>query len=507
MAYPMVADAGVPSAGPATVAARLGADKVPAELVILVDISQSMSGSHGGLYPQVRTQLPQFLTAVARQDPQDRVAVVVFGNRNDTHTIYTGPPTPDIPLPGDATSIGTDLGYAFQLALGDLAQAPASIQLGDVMLLSDGGLWAPSDPVYDGGRGYSAPGWATLRRQVQGLGVPVTGYGLPLTSNTAVIDAQDRALTACFGSQQLVLSSNFGDLSAQLTGTQQKILASRVALAARPDSGRGVRVTWAAPPGTNGPVRLDLPSGHANLSVRLTSGTRRIPLDARNLSVHATGFPVSVTATIPPGDIALMPGQSVTLPVHLSWTPETSATGPAEGTLKLNGQVYSPFTSAIKNYYLDRSFTVGGFSGSTSPSFPATIPSSLGFLGLLLIILILLAVIAVLGGVAFYRARLNGFLTVSGVGVGGQLTLPSRPWFSGRMDQAVGIPGTLHVRGNPLNRTMRVRLRSPRLPAGENTIRPGGRTMISGLMVTHDERVSDSAETRSGAAPTEPWSR
>jgi len=508
MACPAAADAAVLSAGPAAVAAQLGADKVPAELVVLVDISQSMSGRNGGLYPEVRIQLPKFLTALAKQDPQDQVAVVVFGNRNDTHTIYSGRPTPDIPLPSDATSIGTDLGYAFQVALSDLAQAPPGIQLGDVLLLSDGGLWAPDDPAYDGGHGYQAPGWATLRRQVQGLGVPVAGFGLPLTRNIGDINALNQALTACFGSRQLTLSSNFSNLSAQLSGTQQKILASRVAVAAQPDSGRGVRVAWVGPQGTGGPVRLDQPAGHASLSVRLTSGTRRIPLDVSHLSVQATGFPVSVTATIPSAGVALKPGQSVTLPVHLSWTPETSVTGAAVGTLRLSGQVSSPFTSAIRNYYLDRSFTAGGLTGAISPPFPVTIPSSLGLLGLLLLILILAVVAVVIGGIAVYRARLHGVLTISGVGdVGGQFTLSARPWFSGHMDQAVGIPGTLYVRGNPLNRSMRVKLRSPRLPAGENTIKPGGRTMISGLMVTHDERVPDSAETPSRAAPTEPWSR
>ena len=366
IAGPTAAYADIPPAGPATVATLLGADKIPAELVVLVDISDSMSGRNGGLYPQLRTQLPEFLAAVAKQDPQDRVAVVVFGNRNDTHTIYTGPPTPDIPLPGDANSRGTDIGYAYQLALSNLARAPGGVQLGDVLLLSDGGLWAPDDPTYDGGRGYQAPGWAALRSQVQGLGIPVTGYGLPLTRNTADIDALGKALTACFGSQQLMLSPNFTDLTGQLNGTQQKILDSRVAIAAGPDSGRGVQVTWAGPAVSGGTVRLDLPSGQANVSVRLTAGSRRIPLHVNDLSVQVTGVPANVTAGISSGDIALKPGQSVTLPVHLSWPAVTGGSAAAAGgttswpgKLTLTGHVYSPFTNAIKKYYLDKSFTVG----------------------------------------------------------------------------------------------------------------------------------------------------
>jgi hypothetical protein len=241
-----------------------------------------MSASENGLYPEVQSELPQFLAALARQDPQDQVAVIVFGNRDDTRTIYPmGPPTPNIPLPGDANSLGTDIGYAFQLGLQQLSLARKNIQLGDVLLLSDGGMWAPNDPTYDAGRRYHAPGWATLRSNVQGLGIPVTGYGLPLTRNVTDIDALDQALTACFGGNQQMLSANFSDLTAQLDGTQGKVQDSRIAVASAPDSGRGVQVTWKEPATSDGALRLDLPRGKANLSVRLTATTRHIPLHVR----------------------------------------------------------------------------------------------------------------------------------------------------------------------------------------------------------------------------------
>lgn len=517
--YAVPASADVPPAGPATVAAALGANKIPAAIVVLVDISDSMSASENGLYPEVHTELPQFLAALARQDPQDQVAVIVFGNRNDTRIIYPmGPPTPNIPLPGDADSLGTDIGYAFQLALQQLSVAHKNIQLGDVLLLSDGGMWAPNDPTYDGGRGYHAPGWATLRSHVQGLGIPVTGYGLPLTRNATDIDALGQALTVCFGEHQQMLSANFSDLTAQLNGTQDKIQSSRIAVGAAPDSGRGVQVTWQGPASSIGAGRLNLPSGQADLSVRLTATTRRIPLHVRNLSVQVTGLPAGdITARISTADIALAPGRSVTLPVHLSWPQVTADSAAAAGgrrswpvTLTLNGHVYSPFTNAIRKFYLDKSFTIGTLAGNTSPGFVAVIPSSIGLFDWLLILLLAALALAAGGVLAGRRARLRGVLIVSTVGDKSYpFILPSRPWFSSRIDDVLGIPGVIHVRGNPVNREMRVKLRDSKLPDGEDTLEPDGRTMISGLMITHEGEMPD--ETSSGPWPSsarsgpEPW--
>src|SRR6516162_9312539 len=81
------AAAGVTPAPASVVAADLGADKIPAALVILVDTSASMAPP-AGLYPRVHEQLPKFLAALARQDPQDQVAVVQFASKAATRTIY-----------------------------------------------------------------------------------------------------------------------------------------------------------------------------------------------------------------------------------------------------------------------------------------------------------------------------------------------------------------------------------------------------------------------------------
>jgi hypothetical protein len=508
IAYEAPANADVPPASPSTVATRLGAGNIPAAFVVLVDVSDSMSMSQGGLYHQVYIELPKFLTALAKQDPQDQVAVIVFGNRNDTHTIKPmGPPTPDIPLPPDAThDIGTDLGYAFQLALGDLGKVPKNIQLGGVLVLSDGGLFAPDDPTYDGHLGYSAPGWAALRTQLKGVGIPVTGYALPLTRNRADVANLDKALTSCFGPHQETLSSDFSNLSSQFE--TQDVLKSRVAVAAGPDSGQGLKVTWHGPTTDSGALRLDLPSGSADLSVSLATRTRRVPLRVSDLSIKTDGFPADVTATISASDIALQPGRPVSLPVHLSWPPVTRNSPVAQGgtrswsgRITLSGHVYSPFANAIQNYYLDKSFIVAGLTGNVSTGYLATIPGPTSLLILLLIILLPVVLVAVACAVLLRRAALHGTLTLTTAGkVSVPFTLPRRPWFSTQLDDSIKKSGVIRVSGNPFNHAMRVKLRNSTLPDGENTLLPGGRTMISGLTIAHEQKKSQP----SGHVPESP---
>lgn len=484
------ARADVPPAGPSVVAAELGASKIPAALVVLVDVSKSMSASNDGLYPQVRSELPKFLAALARQDPQDRVAVVVFGTRSDTQTIYPmGRPKTNIPLPPDATSAGTDIGYAFEKALANLGQAPKNMQVGGILLLSDGGINAPDDPTYDGGAGYNAPGWAKLAIQAQGLGIPITGYGLPLTDDPNDVQALDAALKAGFGAQRQMLAPNVSDLGSQLDVAQQKILNARVAGAAGPDSGRGVRVTWHGSPADGGALHLDLGAGHADLPVTFTATTQRVPLHATDLSVRSTGFPASVTGTVSNSDVSLEPGRPVTVAVHLTWQrvaggSSLMAAGKSwRGQLTLNARVYSPFSNAIQHYYLDKSFTVGGLADATSAEFPATAPGSVNLLEWLLILLL---VAALLAAFCVYRARLGGTLILTTVrGETGEVPLPPRPWYSWRTDQLIGIPGDMSVRGSPLSSKMWIRLRNSRLPDSEITLMPGERTMIAGIDVVH----------------------
>ena len=470
------------------VAADLGADKIPAALVILVDTSDSMAPPTG-LYPSVYQQLPKFLAALARQDPQDEVAVVQFASKAATRTIYPmGPPTPNIPLlqnPGFTE--GTDIGYAFQLALNDLVQ-DKNAQVGGVMLLSDGGMWEPSDPVYDGGKGYRAPGWAQLRRQVQGLGIPVTGYGLPLTTRQGDISALEAALSACFGSQQVMLTSDFNDLSSQFDTAQQKIMNSRVAVAAAGDSGHGVRVSWDGGAVSGGTFQLNPAAGHAQASVTFTATTDRIPLSVSRVSVTAAGFPEEISASTAPLNITLRPGQSVTVPLRLTWQPMTTEAFPASGTIRLHASVASADSNAIRNFYQDASFAVGGLTGQVSLPFAASIPGpSYSFA----LILLLLAVLLTTAAATLYASsRLAGSLSLDAVDQGAfQVNLPRRPRFTFSCPSPREVDGRVTIWRMPFKPEMRIKHSS--FPGDSFTLRPNGRVMVAGIEISHRKRQFD----------------
>lgn len=479
--------ASVPTATPAAVAAGLGVKGVPGELVILVDISGSMSASKHGLYPQVQQELPRFMNALAKQDPQDTVGVVVFGAAADTQTIYVGPPAGYVPLPGDATSPETDFGAAFKQAVGILREAPSNVQAGGVLLMSDGQLDAPGDPEYDG---YQAPGWRALRTQIASLPMPVTGYGLPLISDQTDIDGVNEALAAVFSHRQL-LTRYVGDLGAELMLADQQIYDSKIADAARSDIGRGVRVTWSGLPGTSGGPPLSLASGQCTVLLTLTSTTQRVPLAVGDLSVTSSGLPVTMSGTLSASDRTLAPGKSITLPVHLRWhsMPEGSSLAGSQrtlrGRLQLSGNVYSPYTHAIRDAYGDTAFSVGGLAGGTSSAFSVTAPTGVN---LILWVLFLLAVVIVLITIGAMRARLDGSLILTSVdGDPRTLPLPRLPRATTRTDDLIAIDGWLTVRGTPFGKTMQITLRLDNRPAGRGILRPGGRTMIAGIDVVHLE--------------------
>ena len=475
-------------ASPSAVKAGLGVGAIPAEIVILVDISLSMSTKQHGLYPEVLQQLPAFLNALAQQEPQDTVGVIVFGNPVDTQLIYLGHPTSNIPLPGDATSDGTDFGVAFAQAINLLSQAPSSIQVGGVLLLSDGMPYAPNDKLYGGGNGFEAAGWKALRAKVQALPMTVTGYDLPLTTKKTAIDDQNQALAAVFSQRETL--SDGADLGKELGVAQQNILDSKIANAAGPDSHQGVRVAWSGLPGTDGKP-LNLSPGHAAVRLTLTATTRRIPLDLTGLSVRSTGLPVTMTGTLPSSDQALKPGQSVTVPVRLTWQPGSSGFSAAggmrtvHGRLMLTSQVSSPYTKAIKYTFDDGAFSVGGLTDSTSSQFAATIPAAINVLELLAIIVLLLVLLACVGA---FRARLGGTLILTSVDdVSGELALPAQWWRrSASTEDLIGIPGRITVRGSPISRLMRIGLQLAGRPKSSTELAPGGRTMTAGIYIIHD---------------------
>ena len=465
--------AGIQQTPARTVSADLGADKIPAAWAILVDTSDSMAPPNG-LYHEVYTRLPSFLSALAGQDPQDEVAIVDFSSKTDTHTIYPmSSPTRGNPLQRNPQfTLGTDIGYAFQLALADLG-ADQNAQVGCVLLLSDGGMWVSPqspDPDYDT---YASPGWAKLQQVAQGVGFPVTGYGLPLSSNSGALN---QALTAGFGSNVVMLGQSFANLNSELNAAQPKILDKRVAIAAAPDSGRGVRVSW----GNGGTVQLNPAAGQAQFPVTFAATTHRVPLAVTNLSVQVAGFPEHVSAKIVPATGVLKPGAPpVTEQVQLSWRPMPGTSAAWSGTMDVRGAVVSPFSNAIRNYYQDAAFTVGGLTGAARVAYQASIPPA-SYTALIVLVVLIVLVLAFLAWL-FYRSRLTGSLILYGTGSQGTpVPLPPRPHYS--FTDPINARNHFTVYRNPFKRD-RILIKHSKNPKKKFMLQQGGRKMIAGVNI------------------------
>jgi len=469
--------AGNPS--PATPAQVLNALKIsnpPAELVFLVDDSTSMA--QDGLYSRVQQQLLSYLQTLALEKPADQVAVITVGT--EPRVIYgPGPPTADIGLPATANGGVTDFGQALSLALDLLGQSPQGIEVGGVVLLSDGQLNAPNDPLYDG---YNAPGWATLHDRAAKLSLPVTGYAVPLTKKPAYIANQQRALSEVF-SQIETLPNGTTDLPGALGVAGEQVVNGAVAKAVAVDSDKGVKVTWGGLPSQA--LNLTHP-GSLDVKVTLTSQASKVPLYVTGLRLTAPGLPITVAGTLP-GVELLEPGQSVTVPVKLTWEPATSghslggATRRISGSLMLTAVVGSTWTAALQSAFDDMSFSPGALRGNSAQCEVVTGTGSLLWYLLALCIACLLLLTFVL-----YLARLSGTLALTSVeSATGTVHLPPWPWCVLDTRPLIGERGRLSVWRLPLGREMRVSLYLAGKRRGTVGLYPGDRAIVVGIVIAH----------------------
>jgi hypothetical protein len=477
-----------PSASAAAVQSALGVSAVPAELVFLVDLSDSMSATNHGLYPAVQQALPAYLAELQRQAPQDRVAVITFGRKGSAQVAYgVGPPTPYIGLPPDANLGSTDFGAAFSLALSLFNPAPPGIKFGGVFLLSDGGNDPFGDSQY---ASYQASGWQALHERAASLPFTVTGYAVPLTTNAGYVDDQQKALAAVFGTHVTALPNGVANLSASLRAAGQAVLDSEVADAASKDSALGVQVEWRGLPGPGSTPLMMRSSGHLDIMVTLRPLTARIPLYVTDLRLTSPGLPLTATWDPQPA-VVLNPGRPVTLPVHLSWQPDVngvglSGDGPnASGRLMLSGHVQSTYTSALQSAFNDTAFSPGSLQGNESGTLNA-ITAATDLSALLIIILILLAIAAL---VAAFLGRLRGTLTLTSVdGYHGDLILWPLPLTRASTNRLVHHAGHISVHRNWRGRGMRIKVQLEGKRPQSGTLLPGQRTMLVGIDILHARR-------------------
>jgi hypothetical protein len=476
-----------PRASPGAVMKALGVRDVPAEIIILVDISLSMAPEDNGLYAAVRQKLLDYLGLLAKDDQQDLVGVILFGKPSDNQLIDPGPPNPHILLPQAPYSEDTDFGWAFQQAVQMLSDAPSYIKAGGILLLSDGEPSVPpgADPVY--GSGFTTQGWRKLRARVQNLPMTVTGYDVPLTDNTTFTANQLQALRQVF---QPVQSLPYGvaQLGRSLSLATQGILDKEVASAAAPDAGRGVQVTWGRLSGTGGRP-LDMSTGRAEVAVTLTAMTQDVPLYISGLSVTSTGLPVVMKGTLPGGH-SLDPGRPVTWHVPLTWQSADSwgtrmgSPRILRGKLALAAAVTSSFIPTLRSTFGDTSFSVGGIQGGISPQFPVSQPV---LFSILVAILVMVGAVLLVTGGSISTARLRGTLL---------LEMPKRAVpplrlhglrLSTSTDELIGEPGRMIVHGFPFRRTMMVHLWIDGRPRFDEPLLPGGRLFPGGVDIVHDK--------------------
>ena len=418
--------ASCPQATRYQVTQALAASKIRAEIVIIVDVSYSMDSRNNNLYGTVSSLVPALIDTLAKQEPQDLVAVITLGTRQNTQVVVNpGLPSSFTWVPPTApNSYWSDFGLAFHEAVGLFSDPPKGTpppEVGDVLLLSDGQVSDPpqDDPTYGGQAPavFARPGWQDLRTAAHNLPLQVTGFELPLTRDKNLQASQEGTLKDVFPNvTQLQYRSDLATHPAQTiqeiqATTTEAVQNTKITKAVSSDNSAGVKVTWRNVPGRRGkPIDVGGP-GHADARVTVRARTQQVPLCLSGITVTSAGLPVPVMmrGVNLPTNVELAPGASKTWDVRLTWprgpngitwlVPDT-----VPGHLVLGATVSSPFRSVISP--VDAGFSYGRVLGGGSPSFTATVPPTVTVAELLVIL-------ALLAGFALWRTWLDGELVLA----------------------------------------------------------------------------------------------
>lgn len=330
---------------------ELQVDQVPADYVILVDTSGSMTLS--SLYGEVRSTLGSFLDGLSSAD---HVALFTFdstvvpryiGPAGDTSRMLAG-----LPVTADGTS--TDVGQAIEQAITEL-ERPDAASVASVVLITDGEHSPAAGSAYPQASG---PAWDQLRQRAEKLkATSVKGYALPLGG------ASGASLLGTVVRQTTVLNpSAVAQLGDYLDRSKEGARLEKARLLLAPDQGKGVTASWTAP------ARADLGRPDTPVTLTLRSDTAHTPLTVTGLTATVAGGPQ--LAGDLPGRIDLAPGETRTFPLRLRWHRRPwvipfhdarESTGP----LSLTGQVASPWAAALSP---DIDLKTPGPLGGTPPA-------------------------------------------------------------------------------------------------------------------------------------------
>ncbi|MEU8516159.1 vWA domain-containing protein [Kitasatospora sp. NPDC048722] len=463
----------------------LGLEHQPADYVVLVDTSPSMTQQ--GRYGTVRQTLQTFLSGLTGAD---HVALYTF----DTTVVarYIGAATDPAGilsrLPAAPSANGdTDIGAALDAALGELERSDA-LPIASVVLMTDGENAPAAGSAYPVA---TTSSWtAALHTRAAKLAghTDLVGYALPLATGATGAELLRQVVT---DTRELVPGS-IQDLGSYLqrAGDDTRLRQARAMLA--PDLGQGVTVSW------SGPETLDLGKGEATGTISFTSHATRLPLSVDGIAVSVAGHPFEVSGL--PSSLILSPRSTQDIPVRITGRFDGGLLTPqhvehASATVKVTGTVGSPWQPALApDLQLDVPPALRpaelpvGVSGQVGSA--ATLPL---MIGLPLLVLLVLA----LAWLRVYRPALNGVLLIEPA-FGEQI--PEHVPLTGRRVQlrpALGGAGRVRGRRRVSERGARIDLRIRYSPDGSQarassvTCAPGSRVVAAGTAFVYQPVPAD----------------
>lgn len=459
---------------------ELGLDQEPADYVILVDTSGSMTKD--GRYGTVRSTLRPFLDGLTSED---HVALFTFDSRPEARYIGAAGNTKKIvsSLPAKPNASGeTDIGAALNAALNELGRDDVS-SVASVVLLTDGQHHPPRGSRYPTAKG--AP-WDALRKRAQGIAerTDLAGYALPLGSGATGAQLLQNVVQ----NTSVLQPRSIQDLGSYLARAGDGARARKAGLLLAQDAGHGVSATW------QGGGAADVTDGLATARLTLHSTTRHLPLTVGGLRASLADPSLDVSGL--PNEVTLQPGASRTFEVRLRGRLAADAlpyrrTERREATLHLAGRVGSswerPLAGDVK-LDIPRAIRLGQ---QTVP-LRATV-GSVVLLPALVITLVLLGLGAWLWWRRINQPLLHGELLLAPA-FGEQL--PVRVGLNGRrmaLEPSPSVSGRGRVQGRlrSTEQGPRVDLRIRYTPDGSAaresraTCRPGGRVVVGGVSFTY----------------------
>ena len=279
--------------------AALGVDRIPADYVVMVDVSGSMQ--QGGRYAAVKDSLRTFFAALA---PDDQLTLGAFAD--SVQIVHQGPAgrSPDKLvdlLPATATGAKTDIGAAIETTVNQLRRKDAP-GIATVVLLSDGEQDPPRGSAYPFDSGYA---WDQLTSAVSHLRkTSLQAYAVPLAGATGA-----RLLGKAFPNTQVLNLSSIDQLTSRLEQPKAAARAAKARSVLGDDPVRPVQVEWVG-------LRA-IGAGRTVLTVRFRSATRHLPLTVTDISVRTGDSALHATARSK--SVELPPGGTATVNVVVDW--------------------------------------------------------------------------------------------------------------------------------------------------------------------------------------------